>query len=79
MLNPPNLHKSKMAAKYPEKSHISAHRSQMWVISSLILGLWDTRSLLKYMTTSLANYINDKIQNGCQITKCREILTVIEI
>ena len=30
------------------------------MISSLILGLWDTRSLLKYITTPLANYFNDK-------------------
>ena len=78
MLNPPNLHKSKMAAKYPEKFHISAHRSQMWVISSLILGLWDTRSLLKYITTSLANYINDKNSKWMPNYQCREILTVIE-
>ena len=30
------------------------------MISSLILGLWDTRSLLKYITTPPANYFNDK-------------------
>ena len=30
------------------------------MISSLILGLWDTRSLLKYISTPPANYFNDE-------------------
>ena len=43
-----------------------------------MLGLWGTRSLLKYITTQLANYLMMKNQNGCQITKCSENLAVIE-
>ena len=29
------------------------------MVSSLILGLWDSRSLLTYITTPPANYFND--------------------
>ena len=48
-----------MAAKYPE-SLISVLIESDVSDFKFNFGVMDTRSLLKYITTSLANYINDK-------------------